>query len=393
MSNTIPLTAALVVLGASGLGAQVATRGLEIGAVPAINFDSDEGFGYGAIAELYQYGTEGRAPYEWTLQPTVFITTEGRRDVTVFFDAPNLLPAGWRFDVFLGWERHVATPYYGLGNASDYDEGLDDEEGPNPFYYRFGRTRWSATTTVQRRLGASPYRLLAGIGLVHTSVLPVPESEGTTLLAQQQGADEWSSEASYVRLGAVRDTRDRETGPTRGSWSEVLVQRIPELLGADRGYTRWTVTHRHYVPVTSRLVLAGRILVQSVGTGAPVQDLFLVQTSFKQQEGLGGSKTVRGVLKNRFTGRGMAVMNAEARWRALDFTAVGRDFHLVLSAFADHGRVWAGDVRADELFKDLHRGVGGGLRVGMGENFTVAVDVATSEETGLPVYVGLGYLF
>ena len=35
----------------------------------------------------------------------------------------------------------------------------------------------------------------------------------------------------------------------------------------------------------------------------------------------------------------------------------------------------------------------GGVRIGMGENFTLAVDGGTSAETGLQVYVGLGYLY
>jgi hemolysin activation/secretion protein len=133
--------------------------------------------------------------------------------------------------------------------------------------------------------------------------------------------------------------------------------------------------------------------VQGVSQGVPLYDLNQIQTSFKQQEGLGGAKSVRGVLKNRFAGRGMMLWNAELRYRALDFAAAGKPFHLVLSAFADAGRVWEGGLQADQLFDDLHRGYGGGLHVGMGENFTVAADAGTSSETGLQIYIGLGYLY
>lgn len=51
--------------------------GLEVGALPAINFDADEGFGYGVIVETYSYGDRALTPYEWTVQPTVFLTTGG----------------------------------------------------------------------------------------------------------------------------------------------------------------------------------------------------------------------------------------------------------------------------------------------------------------------------
>ena len=42
---------------------------------------------------------------------------------------------------------------------------------------------------------------------------------------------------------------------------------------------------------------------------------------------------------------------------------------------------------------DLHRGYGGGVHLGMGENFIVSLDVAHSEEATLPFYIGLGYLY
>ena len=367
--------------------------GLEIGGVPAINFDADEGFGYGAIAELYQYGDGDLDPYLWTLQPTVFLTTEGRRDFTLFFDAPHLLASGWRVAAFLGSEKQISTPYYGLGNASVYDPARDDEQGPDPYFYRFGRTRRSATFTLQHDLGDPRVRALFGAGFVRTILDPVPENTGTTLFAQEVGDTEETAWSNYVRAGLVWDSRDRETGPRSGAWTEVLIQRVDEALGADASYTRWTVTDRRYFQLGPRVVLAHRYLLQGVTDGAPEHDLFLVQTSFKQQEGLGGAKTVRGVRKNRFVGRGLMVWNAELRWRAIDFRLAGRSFHAVVSAFVDQGRVWEEDVQIDELLTDLHRGYGGGVHVGMGENFTVAVDAGTSSETGLQLYIGLGYLY
>jgi len=34
-----------------------------------------------------------------------------------------------------------------------------------------------------------------------------------------------------------------------------------------------------------------------------------------------------------------------------------------------------------------------GVRLVMGENFVVAVDAGTGAETGMPLYIGLGYLY
>jgi outer membrane protein assembly factor BamA len=375
------------------VGAQERPTGLEVGALPAITFDADEGFGYGALVELYQYGDGALGPYMWSARPTVFLTTEGRRDFTLFFDAPHLLPDGWRLDAFLGTEEQIATPYYGVGNASAYDEALDLEDGPNPFFYRFGRNRRSATFNLQRPIRESKLRGLFGAGFVNTDITDVPEGDGTTLYAGEIVTGEDSEWTNYVRAGLVWDSRDRETGTRSGAWTEFLFQRVDEQFGADRSYSRWTFTDRRYISIGSKLVFAHRYLLQGVSEGAPAHDLFRVQTSFKQQEGLGGAKTVRGVLKNRFVGRGMVVWNAELRWRAAEFRLIGKPFHVVLSAFVDQGRVWDGDVQLSELMTDLHRGFGGGVRLGMGENFIIAADLGRSAEAGMPMYIGLGYLY
>src|ERR1044071_8958972 len=88
------LIALFVIAMASSAAAAQQPRRLEISGLPALNFDADEGFGYGAIVEMYRYGAPG-LPYRYTLQPTVFLTTQGRRDFTVFFDAPGLIDQ-WR---------------------------------------------------------------------------------------------------------------------------------------------------------------------------------------------------------------------------------------------------------------------------------------------------------
>lgn len=395
MSRHAPAAVASLVLLAAAvcpLSAQEARTGLEIGGVPALGFDSDEGFGYGAIVELYHYGAGGRAPYVWTLQPVVFLTSGGRRDFTLFFDSPHLLPGGWRVDAFVGSEEQIATPYYGLGNGAPYDPALETDT--NPWYYRFGRTRRSVAVNLQRPFRGTPLRLLLGTGSGHVEVRPVPEGEGTTFLAQElAGAPAPEGWTNFVRAGLVWDTRDRESGTRRGTWTELLVQVADEHLAGDYGYNRVTLTDRRYRPLTDRWVLANRFLLQETGEGAPLHDLHRIQTSFKQQEGLGGAKSVRGLLKNRFVGRGLFLWNVELRFRVVEFRFLGRPFHAVLSGFVDSGRVWEDGVQLEEIFSDLHRGFGGGVRLGMGENFVVALDAGTSSETGMPIYIGLGYLY
>ena len=387
---TVGTALAAAPLAAQGSG-EVPT-GREYAGLPSLNFDADEGVGYGALLELYDYG-DGRLPYVYTIQPEIFFTTGGRRDYTLFFDSPHLLGEGWRLDAYLASQQQIATPYYGLGNETTYDETLETDA--DPYYYRFGRTRRQLRVNVQRSLGSSRLRALAGFGITHVSLALVPKDSGTTYLARQVAAGAESAPEgwwNYVRIGLIHDTRDREVGPTRGAWSELLVQRTDPILGSEAGFTRVTLTDRRYVPLAPGLVFANRVVVRQVTGDAPFYELSLIESSFKQQEGLGGAKSVRGLPLNRYVGDGLLLWNAELRWRALEWRLIGKPFHVVLSAFLDSGRVWHDDGPSLDPGA-LHHGYGGGVRVGMGENFVVALDGGTSAGNGLAIYIGLGYLY
>ena len=369
--------------------ASPAPTGRELVGLPALNFDSDEGFGYGALVELYDYG-RGVRPYRFTLQPTVFLTTKGRRDVTIFFDAPELIGGGWRVSAFAGREQQLATPYYGIGNATPHDAAL--EAGANPYFYRFGRMRLRAMADVQHGV-ARHARVLVGAGVARSTVDLTPFDSGTTLLAVERGGvTPAPTRENYLRAGYVYDSRDREIGATRGTWIEALVQQVTPMLGATSSYTRLTTTFRRYMPVTRRVVFAQRVVLQNVSGDVPFDELATIQSSFKQQEGLGGASSIRGLPKNRYVGRSLALSNSELRWHAADFKLNRKPSRLVFNAFLDAGRVWNEDMRSSTMTRGLHAGYGAGTRLGLGESFVVAVDGGRSSES-TAVYIGLGYLF
>ena len=363
----------------------------DLAGVPALNYDADEGFGYGAIVEVYNYGG-GAQPYRFTVQPTLFLTTEGRRDVTDFFDAPAFLPGGWRASAFVGREQQLAQPYYGIGNSSVYDP--DAERGTNPYFYRYGRTRFRATADLQHRIASSPARILFGAGVSRSTRDLTPFDSGTPLLATElAGRTPAASRSNYLRAGLIWDTRDREIGPHRGTWAEALVMRSDKAVGATQGFTRWTTTVRHYAPLSSRLTFAQRLLAQGVEGDVPFHELATIQSSYKSQEGLGGASSVRGLPKDRYVGRGMFLTNSELRWRAADFLLLGRPSSLSLNAFLDAGRVWDDRFDLRTALSELHAGYGGGARLGFGPSFIVAADVGHSSQSTAAVYIGLGWMF
>lgn len=364
--------------------------GWEFMGLPALNFNSDEGFGYGVLLEAYNYGG-GVKPYRYSIQPQLLLTTKGRRDLIVFFDAPALLSNGWRLDAFAGREQELATPYYGVGNGAVEDTTRSRD--PNPYYYRYGRMRLRLLGNVQHRLGATRARLLVGAGVARVTTDATPFDSGTTLLAQQlAGAPAPRGTLAYVRTGLVWDTRDQEIGPRSGWWNELLVQRVDRALGASHSFTRVTGAVRRYMPLSERLSSASRLIVQQARGNVPFYDLATVQLSYRSEEGLGGSKMVRGVPKNRVIGKGLVVLNNELRWRATDFRPFGKPAFLLLSGFVDAGRVWQESIRLSEIASDLWAGYGGGVRVGIGASSVIALDVGRSS-SATQVYIGLGYAF
>ncbi len=367
--------------------------GWEITGVPALNYDSDEGFGYGLVLSLYNYGRGGYSPYKFTLRPVIFLTTEGRRDLTLFFDGPSVLPFGWRLDGFVGVEKQIATPYYGLGNDAPFQE--ENAEGADPYFYRFGRERAVVRGNLQRRLGSSPVWVLLGVQLADFEIDPTPKDEGATLLLQELDPEGSApgGQLNSLRGGVIFDSRDRESGPERGVWTSLLLERVDEALGSDASFTRWTFADRRYFPLRPGLVFAHRVVLQNVTGSAPFFALSYVQSSFGEQEALGGSGSVRGVLRNRFAGEGIFFWNAEFRWRFREIQLFGKEGHLAAVGFLDSGRVWKDGLEVSGLLSDLHHGGGMGMRLGLGPNFVVALDMAIGAEAGLQTYIGLGYLF
>src|SRR5690242_803632 len=205
---------ALVLLAvASPLAAQRVPR-LEVSGIPALNFDADEGIGYGAIVALYQY-QPGATAYQWTLQPTLFMTSRGRRDYTLFFDAPSRVGHPWRLTAYAGREQQLAAPYYGIGNETPFDAAV--ETGSTRYFYRYGLDRLRASADVQHTVGSPSLRYLIGAGATADKLDLTPFDSGTTLIQHDLGARQPpTSHVNYIRAGLTWDTRDREIGTRSG---------------------------------------------------------------------------------------------------------------------------------------------------------------------------------
>jgi len=203
----------------------------------------------------------------------------------------------------------------------------------------------------------------------------------------------------------------------KGLWDEVLLVYSPGFFFNDNDtFLKLILIHRQYFTlVKKKLSFVYRLGYQGTIAGhTPYYFQPYMLSSFStatKTDGLGGAKNLRGILRNRVVGDGIAWGNVEFRWRITDFIIAKQNFYVGLDVFADAGMVVQqidfnrnniDQVDMTGYFdysydKDkLHPSVGAGLRIGWNENFIIAVDYgfALDKQDGIRgLYIAFGNLF
>jgi hypothetical protein len=205
----------LAAIPAPGAG-QTRVTGTHLSALPALNYNSDEGFGYGLVGGVYAYGDGTRDPYRWAVEPLLFFTTNGRRQVRVYVDLPYVRDR-LRLTVLGAWDRDCCYPYYGLGNATPYDPALAAPDS-GPSFYSYRRERVSGEADVQWRAWRG-VRVLVGFA-AHRNAATSRAPDTRFALDSLAGVitGEATAVSAGLKVGLVLDTRDQERDPTRGIW-------------------------------------------------------------------------------------------------------------------------------------------------------------------------------
>lgn len=409
--------------------------GFSMGGVPVVAYDADTGFKYGGLVNLYLYGDGSNYPnYNHSLYLEWSRTTKGSGINQLTYDALTLIPkTRVTFDVSYLTEQ--ALNFYGYnGYQADYNPAIELTGGDNyisRMYYRHSRKLFRIKADFQGDVSESlgkKLRWLAGIAHYRANISTVDINklnEGktedllpdTALLYDKYvdwgviPADQVNGgNVTFLKVGAVYDTRDNEANPNKGLWSEALVVTAPGFLGNDYSYTKLLLSHRQYFTILpNRLTFAYRLSYQTKIAGEmPFYMLPYTIDSKITQAGLGGAKNIRGVLRNRVVGDGVAFGNFELRSKFLKTVVLNQNFYLGVNAFVDMGMVTSPyhfdttNVPASELaglqFADenLHIGYGGGIRFVINSNFIIAVDygLAAKKQDGTKgMYIGLNYLF
>ncbi len=408
---------------------------LEYGALPAINYDSDLGFGFGAVGTLVRFHP-GINPFRWRLMVQLYATVKRKptggaefpfHEDVIELDVPGLLDNRLRLNAALRFIKFSNTGYYGLGNAAVAEkpwEQIDEEMDPDGYraarrYHQYDRTYpnaeliarfnvWDRTIPAHKRrlevfTGAafsySVMSLYEGSELeqdVETRATDTPDGrELSRLLAGTE-----NHALLVLKGGLLWDTRDHEFMPTRGTFSELAFRLSPGvsgglLYGGVTANTRWFFSlYRDY------LVVATRVVGDLIFGTAPVYELARFD-GLQPRDAPGGGWAVRGVPRQRYHGKAKLVGNFELRSMFYRFKIKEQRFGLGAAAFVDTGRVWLDyrDVELDGMDSDgkpsnFKVGLGGGLRVSWGETFVIRIEPGYSvTEKNFGLYINVGHLF
>jgi len=425
-------------------------KGWNVGGLPVLSFDSDLGFQFGALANFYDYGDGSRYPrYDHSFYLEASWFTKGSGIFRFYYDSDRLIK-NLRTSLDISFMPDQAFYFFGYnGYDAVYQKPWIETDNPaykTRMFYRLKRQFFRVKFDLQGNITANKKIMwLAGVDFyninqttVNTERLNKGKPDDKKLpdtatlydnYIKWQIIPESEKNGGFftaLKLGIVFDTRDNEPNPMKGIWAEVILVGAPKPFSTmDQSFLKLAATYRQYFTlVKDKLSFAYRLAFQSTIAGyAPTyvqQMMYYSRMVGAYNEGLGGTKTLRGIKRNRVVGDGWVMGNFELRWKFIKFHWIKQNWYLALSGFFDTGRVIKfidvedkankinegltpddpGYVNLSDYFdfgaESFHNSVGAGLHIAMNQNFILALDFgkALNEQDGnTGFYIGLNFLF
>ncbi len=418
-------------------------KGWTFGVLPAISFDTDLGFQYGVLANLFYYGDGSKYPeYLHSIYLEWSQTTRGSGISRFYYDSKYLIP-GIRLTADISYLTEKAMQFYGFNgyDAVYHPEWEDDTDNDyiSRVFYRHERRIFRVMASFQGNIikKDNRFRWIAGFAYYNNSIGPVdierlnkgkdddkklPDVEGLYDKYVDWGVikeeEKKGNVTTYLKAGLIYDTRDFEANPFKGAWSEAVFSFAPSFLGDGKfTYSKLTLIHRQYFTIIPKKVsFAYRLGYQGTMTGTVpfhmqphIVPTFLTSAT---SQGLGGSRTLRGVLRNRVVGDGIAFGNLELRWIFFRTVIFNQNLYLGTNLFFDAGGVVdkmevdlsEARIQLGEEFpqyfnpgaESIHMSSGIGLKVALNENFIVSFDFGKAfdrQDGNTGFYINLNYLY
>ena len=159
------------------------------------------------------------------------------------------------------------------------------------------------------------------------------------------------------------DERDFEPNPKTGYLAEYNLNISGSFLGSTFNFVRQTYSVRGYYTFWDRLTVAGRMAIAYVSGDAPFFELGSMHFTSGYNYAMGGIKTNRGFVEQRFLARGYTLLQMDIRYFVGDVEFWGQRFGLQPFAFVDAGNTYDafGDIFAEPRFGSYKPSYGGGI--------------------------------
>lgn len=443
--NFLVFLMSLLVLSASAQEKKEKTGWNFGGALPAVTYDSDLGFQYGALAEFFNYGDGSKYPdYIDHTYTEISRYTKGSGIYRFMFESNHLIPGvQWISD--LSYLPSQAQPFYGFnGYESVYNKDWMDINSASyrsRMFYRFQKNQFRFKNDFQGNLSGDHVKWSAGFAFqdfILSSVnidklnkgkkekLPSIDSvpglferyQALGIIPADEAKGGW---INTLKVGITWDSRDNKPNPMKGIWTEIGIEAAPKFMGNNWGFSKLYFIYRQYFTLIEKdLSFVYRLGYQATISGhTPFFDQTEVITSRltgATSEGLGGSKTLRGILLDRVVGDAFFMGNIELRWKPVYFKLFKQDCYLGLNGFYDFGMVTKDLKLPDNLqntfsalyptekysdyFKSgpdkLHMSTGISVMIAVNQAFVVAIDCGKAlnvQDGNIGFSIGLNYLF
>ncbi|MBO86584.1 MAG: hypothetical protein CL927_14605 [Deltaproteobacteria bacterium] len=410
--------AALLALSSFALAAdeEPPEDGFGMGALPALNYNSDEGFGYGVIGTGYWY-RDGLRPYKYGLTLRVFLTTKNVHAHMVRLDALDVADLPLRVTAQAGYYSTLAANFCGyvgdghcgadsesVAEAAAETAGLTGTEREDFLrrYYLHRYTEPYLNVQTRIRLKDLPHKveIMAGYrGSYYMQGTPSDQNPwpgslyDTAYFATGELAGNDDGFASVLQAGMVFDNRDNEPAPNSGYWSEFSMRGAGAFSGSAWSFGGINVTHRQYQTLIDKwLVSASRLVGDTAFGELPTQEMVRMG-GLVDYSAVGGQSGGRGLRQWRLIGNTKLLVQEELRLTFARLTPGKQKVDLGTVAFLDYGLVAPSLSEFDQF--ETGYGTGGGLRVTWNTNFIVRVDAGFSpvENWANKLYINLDHIF
>jgi len=398
-------------------------EGLDFGVLPSFVYNTDKGLQYGALANFYYYGKGIQYPnYLFNLYFQTGTTTKRGYVNYLFFDTSHLLPMGMRLTVDMSLVNRGFQQFYGFnGYNSLYNSDYINPRKPqyiSRYYYYMHEISRTVDVDITGKLFIPHVKWNIGYGYYSISMNPFHTyrrniavkptlfekyiTDGVISKDQKNGGY-----TVLFNAGLIYDTRNNEAIPTKGLWIEGIYLNAPSFLANKYAYSQITLIYNQYISLNPKLVFAYRLAFQTkIGGDIPFYMLSYLMSTYKNEEALGGNKTIRGVLNERILGNGFVLGNFEFRYIPISTHVLNRNLEIGFNLFEDMGMItdlYKVNMALNSQTFDykpgretIHCSFGGGTRFIIDHNFIVALDYGhvfdKRDGTGA-LYIDLDYLF